>query len=136
MAQKVYLRRKSYIIFLGLFAVWIFGFIVFWFMVPWDVRAVVYLFLAGAFVVSPLAALMNIEKVVLDKDGVTFQRRLRPITLPKITDLEVRMSKRKEIGLKIVGLDMDGKTRTIHIAREGEIHKRWDEFKEDLQKFK
>ncbi len=139
MAEKVYLIRKSYIVGLALLVVFLFAFFLFWFLlslVP-DIQPLAYAFLAMAIVMPPIATLARVEKIVFDKEGVTFKRPLRPIILKAITDLEVRMSRGKEIGLKVVGLAPDGKRiRTIRIMREGDVDKRWEEFKKDLQKIR
>ena len=137
MVEKTYHLSKSYVLFLTILACWLFGYVVFWLILPSNLQALTYLFLAGAIVISPLAFLFNTQEIVFDEKGVTFRRRIRTTTFRKITDLDVRMSRGNEVGLKITGVDTDGETvRTIRFARQGEVHRRWDEFKKDLQKIK
>ena len=70
------------------------------------------------------------RKVILSEEGVIFKRRFRPIIIQKITDLKV-----VEKSLKIVGLTPEGKEVRRIIRRMGDVGKRWEEFKKDLQKF-
>ena len=71
------------------------------------------------------------RKVILSEEGVIFKRRFRPIVIQKITDLKV-----VEKSLKIVGLTPDGKEVRKIIRRMGDVDKRWDEFKKDLERIK
>jgi hypothetical protein len=77
------------------------------------------------------------SEITFSKEGVTFRRRFRPITIQKITDLKVVKLGvfRKERSLKIVGLTPEGKAARVTIFRKGNVGKRWEEFKTDLQKY-
>lgn len=137
MTQKVYLLRKSYLIFLVFLLVWLFAFIFFWFILspsP-NIQPIAYLFLVGAFVMPPLAAALYIEKIVFDGRSMVLQRKFRPITINKITDLETLRRGGVE-GLKITGSTPDGRKVRKNVWEEGDVGKRWAEFKADLQKIK
>ena len=82
------------------------------------------------FVLYPLVVT---REIVLSKEGVTFKRGFRPITIQKITDLKVVEFLKKERGLKIVGLTPDGKEVRMIVSRIL-VGERWEEFKTDLQK--
>ena len=73
-------------------------------------------------------------EIVFTDEGIFFKSRLRPVTIQKITDLEVVKFLKKERNLKIVGLTPDGKEVRRSIVKIGNVGKRWEEFKEDLQK--
>ena len=95
--------------------------------------------LAILLLLSP--ALVTTE-IVISKEGVFFKRRLRPITIRKITNLEVIKFRGKKVkvmgeeGLKITGLTSAGKKIHKTIGKTGDVSKRWEEFKKDLQKIK
>lgn len=136
MAQKVYLIRKSYIISLIFLAICL---IFFSFLYLLGLSALIlkyiWVFLPAVVVMCILGALFYIEKIVFDKEGMTFQRKFRPITIREITGLEIIKRGGTE-GLKITGLTPDGKKIRKNIWREGGVGKRWEEFKKDLQKIK
>ena len=94
------------------------------------------IFLLYPFVLYPLVA---IREIVFSEEGIFFKRGFRPITIQKITDLKVVkiIFGKKERGLKIVGLTPDGKKvrRPISRVLDGDVDKRWEEFKKDLQKY-
>jgi len=77
------------------------------------------------------------SEITFSKEGVTFRRRFRSITIQKITDLKVvkDIFGKKERGLKIVGLTPDGKVVRKIIGKRSDVGKRWEEFKTDLQKY-
>ena len=75
------------------------------------------------------------SEITFSKEGVTFRRRFRPVTIQKITDLKVVKYRKKEGSLKIVGLTPEGKAARVTIFRKGNVGKRWEEFKTDLQKY-
>ena len=79
-----------------------------------------------------------IREIVISKGGISFKRGARPITIQKVTDLDVRKFRGKEVNLKITGLTPDGRKIHKRIVRKGggDVEKRWDEFKGDLQKIK
>jgi hypothetical protein len=79
---------------------------------------------------------LHIEEIVFSKDGVSFKRRFRSFTIQKITDLEILKSRGKERGLRITGFTHEGKKIRKALAREGDVKKKWEEFKKDLQKIK
>lgn len=84
---------------------------------------------------SILGALFYIEKIVFDEGGMTFQRKFRPITIREITGLEIIKRGGAE-GLKITGLTPDDRKIRKNIWRGGGVGKRWEEFKDDLQKIR
>lgn len=109
MVQKVYLTRKSYIavsiflascliLFFVLYLIGVFGIIL----------KYIWVFLPIVVVGAILGALFNIEKIVFDKDGMTFQQKFRPITIREITGLEIIKRGGAE-NLKITGLTPDGR---------------------------
>lgn len=77
-----------------------------------------------------------IKEIVFSKDGMILKRRFRPIIIQKITDLKVHETGKKEVSLTVVGSTPEGKTIRKTIARTGNVGKRWEEFKKDLQKIK
>lgn len=79
-----------------------------------------------------------IREIVFRKDGMFFKRGFRPITIQKVTDLNIRKFREKEINITITGLAPDGKKVRKTLARKGggDVNKRWEEFKKDLQKIK
>lgn len=79
-----------------------------------------------------------IQEVVFSEGGVVLNRGHRSITIQKITDLSTRKFRGKEVNLKITGLTPDRRKIHKRIVRKGggDVEKRWDEFKEDLQKLK
>lgn len=105
----------------------------------WNFFVVILPVLAILLLLSP--ALVTTE-IVISKGGVFFKRRLRPITIQKITDLEVvKFGGRKvkvmgEEGLKITGLTPAGKKFHKTIGKTGDLSKRWEEFKGDLRKIR
>jgi hypothetical protein len=74
-------------------------------------------------------------EIVFTGEGIFFKSRLRPVTIQKITDLKVVKFLKKERSLKIVGLTPDGKEVRRTIRKAGNVGKRWEEFKKDLQKY-
>lgn len=105
----------------------------------WNFFVIILPVLAILLLLSP--ALVTTE-IVLSKEGVFFKRRLRPITIQKITDLEVVKFGGRKVkvmgveGLKITGLTPTGKKFHKTIGKTGDLGKRWEEFKKDLQKIK
>lgn len=79
-----------------------------------------------------------IREIVLSEDGVLLKRGFRPIIIQKVTDLSVRKAPigGKKVGATITGLTPDGKRVRKTLARTGDVDKRWEEFKKDLQKIK
>jgi len=74
---------------------------------------------------------LNIREIVIGKEGVIFNRRFRPIVMQKITDVE-----EKRNVLRLTGTTPEGKTVRKPIGRGDIGKKKWDEFKEDIQKIK
>jgi len=113
---------------------------------PWYIASVMDIFT----IVLPVLAIVSftypyilyprfaIREIVFSKEGVILKRGLRPITIKKITDLSARKFRGKEVNITITGLGPDGgKVRKTLVRKGGgDVEKRWDEFKEDLQKIK
>lgn len=78
------------------------------------------------------------QEVVFSEGGVVLKRGHRSITIQKITDLSTRKFRGKEVSITITGLGPDGEKVRKTLVRKsgGDVEKRWDEFKEDLQKLK
>ena len=85
-----------------------------------------------------LAPVLLTTEIVLSKEGVSFKRRFRPITIRKVTELKIGKFRGKELNITITGLTPEGGAIRKRIARKGggEVEKRWEEFKGDLQKIK
>ncbi len=81
---------------------------------------------------------LAIREIVFSKGGVILNRGHRPITIQKITDVSTRKFRGNEVNITITGLRPDGKKvrKTLVKKSGGDVEKRWDEFKEDLQKIK
>ena len=79
-----------------------------------------------------------IQEVVFSKGGVVLNRGHRSITIQKITDLSTRKFRGKEVSVTITGLGPDGEKVRKTLVRKsgGDVEKRWDEFKGDLQKIR
>lgn len=77
-------------------------------------------------------------EIVLSRKGVFFKRRFRPITIRKVTDLKIRKFRGREANITITGLTPGGREIRKRITRTGggDVGKRWEEFKKDLQKIK
>lgn len=104
-----------------------------------DLFVIILPVLAILLLLSP--ALVTTE-IVLSKEGVFFKRRLRPITIQKIIDLEVVKFRGRKVkvmgeeGLKITGLTPAGKKFHKTIGKTGDLRNRWEEFKGDLRKIR
>ncbi len=81
-----------------------------------------------------------IREIDLGKQGILFKRRFRPITIKKVTDLSVHKAPlgEREKSITVTGLAPDGRKVRKTLMRElgGDVGKRWEEFKKDLQKIK
>ena len=113
---------------------------------PWHMTLVIDIFT----IILPVLAIVSfiyptifyprfaIQETVFSKDGVILKRGLKPITIKKITDLSARKFRGKEVNITITGLGPDGEKVRKTLVRKGggDVEKRWDEFKEDLQKIK
>ena len=146
--EKVYSYQKMSAtkIALGEIAVW---FLFFLFYVMWvsmgpapllitlifAIFLILYPILAIILLLSPL---LFVTEIVLSKEGVLFKRRFWPITIRKVTDLKIREFRGKEVNITITGLTSEGKEIRKRIARigGGDVGKRWEEFKADLEKIK
>jgi hypothetical protein len=87
------------------------------------------------FVIYPYFA---IREIIIGKDGVILKRKIKPITIQKVTDFEIRKAPigGRVTGITINGLAPDGsKVRKI-LMKQGDVGKKWEEFKADLQKIK
>jgi hypothetical protein len=79
-----------------------------------------------------------IREIVIGENGVSLKRGSRPIIIQKITDLKTRKFRGKDVNITITGLTPDGRKVRKRLARKGggDVDKRWEEFKSDLQKLK
>ncbi len=87
------------------------------------------------FVIYPYFA---IREIIIGKDGVILKRKIKLITIQKVTDFEIRKAPigGRVTGIVIKGLAPDGsKVRKI-LMKQGDVGKKWEEFKADLQKIK
>jgi len=151
--EKVYpYQERKLLTFISTGIVLLFLFLLFFVMreamgpAPWYITLVTDIFT----IILPVLAIISfvypsilyprfaIREIVFSKDGVILNRGHRPITIQKITDLSTRKFRGKEVNITITGLAPDGgKVRKTLVRKGGgDVEKRWDEFKEDLQKIK
>jgi len=146
--EKVYPYQKMSAakIVLGEIAVW---FLFFLFYVMWvsmgSAPSFITLIIALFLVLYPILAILLLlspiiltMEIVIDKQGILFKRRFRPIVIQKVTDLKTREFRGKEVNITITGLTPDGKEVRKRVARAGgrDVGKKWGGFKADLQKIK
>lgn len=146
--EKVYSYQKMSAakITLGEIAVW---FLFFLFYVMWvsmgSAPLLVTLIFAIFLILYPILAIILLlspliltTEIVISNKGALFKRRFRPITIRKVTDLKIREFRGKEVNITITGLTPEGKKVRKRVVRTGggDVGKRWEEFKKDLQKIK
>ncbi len=89
------------------------------------------------FVVYPYTA---IREIVFSKEGILLKRKFRPITIKKVTGLDIHKAPigGREKSITITGLAPDGRKirKTIMRPFGGDVGKKWEEFKKDLQEIK
>ncbi len=88
-------------------------------------------------IVDMSIGLWSTREIILSDTGITFKRR-RPVSIEKITNLSPigrASAKKPERGLKIDGLTPEGKKISMKVIRQFALRKRWQEFKEDLQRY-
>jgi len=73
----------------------------------------------------------SLKEIVLNQEGITFKRKRNSIVIQKVTD--VKEASRGRI-LKLTGLSPEGKTLKKKVSWADVGKKRWQEFKQDMQK--
>ncbi|MBA7630806.1 hypothetical protein ES703_38331 [subsurface metagenome] len=73
----------------------------------------------------------SLKEIVLSQEGITFKRKRNSIVIQKVTD--VKEAGRGRI-LKLTGLSSEGKTLKKRVSWADVDKKRWQEFKQDIQK--
>ena len=73
----------------------------------------------------------SLKEIVLSQEGITFKRKHNSIVIQKVTD--VKEASRGRI-LKLTGLSPEGKTLKKRVSWADVGKKRWQEFKQDMQK--
>lgn len=73
----------------------------------------------------------SLKEIVLSQEGLTFKRKRNSIVIQKITN--VKEASRGRI-LSLTGLSPEGKTLKKSVSQVDVGKKRWQEFKQDIQK--
>jgi len=75
----------------------------------------------------------SVKEIVLSKEGVVFRRKRNPIIIQRITGAKEASGGRV---LKLTGITPEGKSVKKRVSWSDVGRKRWQEFKQDLQKIK
>ena len=75
----------------------------------------------------------SVKEIVLSKEGVVFRRKRNPIIIQRITGAKESSGGRV---LKLTGITPEGKSVKKRVSWSDVGRKRWQEFKQDLQKIK
>lgn len=74
-----------------------------------------------------------VKEIAFSKEGMVFRRGHKPIVIQRVTELKETRGGRI---VKLTGLTPEGNTVTRKLNWSDVGRKRWEEFKEDLQKIK
>ena len=89
------------------------------------------------FAVYPYTA---IREIVFSEEGILLKRKLQSIAIKEVTDLDIHKAPigGREKSITITGLAPDGRKirKTIMRPLGGDVGRKWEEFKKDLQEIK
>jgi len=78
---------------------------------------------------------VNIKEISVSERGIFFRRRFRPFTIQNIHEIKEHkpMLRKKDVAITITGLTPEGRRTRVTIRRQGDVGKRWEEFKKDVR---